>query len=270
MSNGGRAPWRRGHPAEHAYDATEMDDPADPVPVAIAWRPQRFGRGGPRSIQDPLVEPFWTGPRVLAALTARRVELVHDGRLLDLPAALRAQLATTLLADAIVAEGVLTPEALATGEGAYPEPETIRFRPRRLLLGSLGERRERLVREHGDAIRAEAAGARMLPTLFAEPTAFVATDLLWLDGEPLLDVPLLERKRLLEAVLAESELVRRTVYVRPSSGGSLLAWRSLGFTQLVYKEANSRYRPGEANEDWGIAPAPSTMARPSDVQRRGT
>lgn len=200
---------------------------------------------------------MWTGPRVLAAVTPNRAELVHDGRLLDLPAPIRAQLSSALRAHAIVAEGVLTPEALATGEGAWPEPEAVRFRPQRLLLGSLGERRERLVREQGDAARAKAADERM-----AEPVAFVATDLLWLDGEPLLEVPLLERKRLLEAALGESELVRRTVYVRPSSGGSLLAWRSLGFTRLACKEANSRYRPGEDNDAWVIAPAPTTTSRP--------
>ncbi|HET7727845.1 MAG TPA: hypothetical protein VFK54_11045 [Candidatus Limnocylindrales bacterium] len=234
----------------------------DPVRIAIAWRPQGFGRRGLRPIRDPLVEPLWTGPRVLAALTPGRAELVHDGRLLELPATLRAQLASALLADAIVAEGVVTPEALATGEGAWPEPEEVRFRPRRLLFGSLGERRERLVRERGDAVRAQAAGDQLPPTLFAQPTAFVATDLLWLDGEPLLDVPLLERKRLLEAVLAESELVRRTAYVRPSAGGSLLAWRSLGFMQLAYKGANSRYRPGEDSDAWAIAPAPTTTPRP--------
>ena len=41
-----------------------------------------------------------------------------------------------------------------------------------------------------------------------ERHAFVATDLLWLDGTPLDDIPLLERKRLLDGVLEASYLVR--------------------------------------------------------------
>ena len=50
-----------------------------------------------------------------------------------------------------------------------------------------------------------------------ERHAFVATDLLWIDGQPIDDVPLLERKRLLEAVLDESYLVRVSAFVRPSA-----------------------------------------------------
>ncbi len=50
-----------------------------------------------------------------------------------------------------------------------------------------------------------------------EDHAFVAIDLLWLDGEPLDDVPLLERKRLLDTVLAQSRLVRVTPFVRPAA-----------------------------------------------------
>jgi len=56
-------------------------------------------------------------------------------------------------------------------------------------------------------------------------------------------------------------LVRRTIFVRPSASGSLLAWRSLGFSQLAYKDANSRYRPGEENDGWAVAAAPSTAGR---------
>lgn len=239
-----------------------MSDELDPVAVAAAWRPQQFGRRGLRAILDPLVEPLWEGLRLLSAITPASAHLIHEGRRLDTPAPLVDQLVAALLADAVVVEGVLSEQALGTGEGAFPVPETGRVRPGRLLLGSLGARRERLAREHGEAIRAQAATAAALRTVFDRPTAFVATDLLWVDGQPLLDVPLLERKRLLESVLRESELVRRTAFVRPSAGGSLIAWRSLGFATLAYKESNSRYRPGEANDAWTTAAAPSTVGRP--------
>ena len=43
-----------------------------------------------------------------------------------------------------------------------------------------------------------------------QPAALVATDLLWIDGQPLLDIPLLERRRVLDSALGEGELVRRS------------------------------------------------------------
>jgi ATP-dependent DNA ligase len=85
---------------------------------------------------------------------------------------------------------------------------------------------------------------------------FVAVDLLRIDGETLLDVPLLERKRLLDGILVEGPLVRRGIHVKPPIDLWLSTWRSLGFRSLAYKQANSRYRPGEANEDWATASIP--------------
>jgi ATP-dependent DNA ligase len=84
----------------------------------------------------------------------------------------------------------------------------------------------------------------------------VAIDLLWLDGESLLDVPLLERRRLLESVVAESDLVRRGVFVRPPIDAWLGSWRALGFNGLSYKAANSRYQPGVASAEWVTVPMP--------------
>jgi ATP-dependent DNA ligase len=87
---------------------------------------------------------------------------------------------------------------------------------------------------------------------------FVAVDLLLLDGEPLLDVPLLERKRLLDAVLVEGPLVRIGIHVRPPVDPWLGTWRNVGFRMLAYKESNGRYRPGEANPGWASARIPNT------------
>ena len=92
----------------------------------------------------------------------------------------------------------------------------------------------------------------------AGPLALVATDLLWIDGDELLEVPLLERKRLLESALDESELIRISAYIRPSATGSIMGWRSLGFQTLAYKSANGRYHPGEENEGWAAVPVPGS------------
>ena len=89
-----------------------------------------------------------------------------------------------------------------------------------------------------------------------EPVNLVAVDLLWLDGEWLLDVPLLERKRLLASVLPGDPLVRAE-HVRPSARRDVdrLVARE-GFRGLAFKGANSRYRPGEVAPDWITTPMP--------------
>jgi len=79
---------------------------------------------------------------------------------------------------------------------------------------------------------------------------FSAFDLLEVDGDPLLDVPLLERKRHLEGLLTPSPNVRLTAYVTRG----LRAWREtltgLGFKRVVLKDWNSPYSPGQTASSW--------------------
>jgi ATP-dependent DNA ligase len=84
----------------------------------------------------------------------------------------------------------------------------------------------------------------------------IVTDLLWLDDQWLLDVPLLERRRVLESVIPASELVRCGPYVRPPYQTWIGSWRAQGFRGLTFKEANSRYRPGETSNAWTTADLP--------------
>lgn len=89
----------------------------------------------------------------------------------------------------------------------------------------------------------------------AEPSqdgrrAFVAIDLVELDGESLAEVPYLERRRLLASVLAEGTWVRISPSVRQPVDAWLHAWRAEGFTRYVAKHVNSRYHPGERADDW--------------------
>lgn len=108
------------------------------------------------------------------------------------------------------------------------------------------------------AVRAERAvidGVWTAQPFVAETTdedrrAFVAVDLLELEEEPLLDVPLQERRRLLESVIDERAQVRVTPAVKQPIGGWLLGWRDSGFTHYLAKHQNSRYAPGERTEDW--------------------
>jgi ATP-dependent DNA ligase len=120
----------------------------------------------------------------------------------------------------------------------------------------------------------EQAEARLEPSVRdalerGERHAFVATDLLWIDGTSLADVPLLERRRLLEGVLGESFLVRQSAYVRPSAQLTLITWGTLGFRELSYRAANSRYLAGREQPDWAISRAPDApVGTPKPVAPR--
>ena len=82
------------------------------------------------------------------------------------------------------------------------------------------------------------------------PPMLVAVDLLRIDGQELLDVPLLERRRLLEAIVAESDQLRVTPVFRAPLGPQIAVWRAQGFRAALAKHANSRYLSGERNEEW--------------------
>lgn len=79
---------------------------------------------------------------------------------------------------------------------------------------------------------------------------FAVFDLLEVDGDSLLEVPLLERRRHLEGVLTPSLNVRLTPYV----SRALRSWRDTlatqGFRRVVLKNWNSVYSPGRENNDW--------------------
>ena len=89
-----------------------------------------------------------------------------------------------------------------------------------------------------------------------DEVSFVVTDLLWLDDASLLDVPLLERRRLLESAIVESDVVRLGAYVRPPIDSWVGSWRTQGFDGLTFKAANSRYRPGGRTPTGSISGMP--------------
>lgn len=236
----------------------ELDEPA-------GWRPAQFGSGRARDIVDPIVEPLWEGQRVLVHLEEGELRIVDaDGQLLAgsrVPAAGQGFGPTAVLAaelDAIVAalgdairateaiiDGVLTVQASRSGAGILPGEVDIPTAGELAAQLVLGRRRPR-----------EERPGPSLQRLPGDRLTFVALDLLAVDGESLLGIPLLERKRLLESVLEEGPLVRRTAYVRLPIEPWLGAWRALGFRSLAYKAANSRYEPGRPNEAWATAPIP--------------
>ncbi len=79
---------------------------------------------------------------------------------------------------------------------------------------------------------------------------YQAFDLLRVDGRSLLDVPLEDRKRLLELLLRPHPHVRYADHVTADGPAFLAALRSHGLEGLVAKRRNSRYEPGRRSGAW--------------------
>ena len=225
------------------------------------WRPEAYGRKGTKSVPNPIVEPLWVGLRVLAGLdrrggdgTAGTIGIVdEDGDpILDRPA-IEAALAVAARAESVIVDGYLTKQVASDGTGLYVGPEKVSF--------NLGARMTQFFVGGRIADTAEQAEARHKldeASYFApgDKVSLVIVDVIWLDGESLLDVPLLERKRQLESIIEASDLIRLGAYVRPPIETWIGSWRAVGFRDLSFRGANSRYRPGAVGDDWATVPIP--------------
>lgn len=221
--------------------------------VLASLRPQAFGTGRPDRVSDPIVEPLWAGIRALAAVDRAGALLTDESGepIEDQPEILSA-LAAATLSNGLVLDGFLTKQAAQDGSGVYIRTDlvpTLGSSVGHFFVGSRRNRAAEAAQAREELRQAETFGPEDI-------VAYVAIDLLWLDGESLLDVPLLERRRLLDTVLAESEIVRRGTFVRPPISGWIRSWRAQGFAGLTFRAANSRYEPGVASAEWATAPMP--------------
>jgi bifunctional non-homologous end joining protein LigD len=82
------------------------------------------------------------------------------------------------------------------------------------------------------------------------PVQFLAFDLLWLDGVPLLDLPLAGRRARLVEVLVETSDVRLSQVVEGRGVEFFEQAKRLGLEGIVAKRAASPYRPGVRSPDW--------------------
>ena len=219
----------------------------DPHHVLTTLRPQAYGNGAPQKVRDPLIEPLWSGVRALTAVDDGGATLVDaDGDRVEGMTIIVDALTVAMHADGVVLDGFLTKQT-AHGASVVVWPDEMPS------VGRLvGLRHNRAVDTM--TLKEQTLAARTFES--EDAVSFVATDLLWLDDTSLLDVPLLERRRLLESVLVESDVVRVGAFVRPPIESWVTSWRAVGFAGLTYKAANSRYLPGEPNPDWVITGMP--------------
>jgi ATP-dependent DNA ligase len=223
-----------------------------PRPEPSAWLPQPFGRLPFRSVKDPLIEPRWNGVRVLARAqrdpSGATTVLLTDEIGVDCTeefATLAQAVAAALLAEDAILDGYLTVEATQQSVGVMPDgpkPPTQNDIMAQAFTGRHGGQRPE----------------RKAPHDPERPIAFVAVDLLRVDGSSLVDLPLLERKRLLEGALEVGELVRVTPFVRTPVGAQARTWFAQGFREMAYKPANGRYSPTGKPGDWATAPIRSS------------
>jgi ATP dependent DNA ligase domain len=232
------------------------------IETFLDWRPQRFGRRNVRKIANPLIEPLWDGVRCLVLVQAGSEpsirdedgeSLAEDEELVPEIAAISTSLSEIVSADSALLDGYLTAQPTRSGAGLTIDPPQIMSAAElagQFFVGGLANSSARRQYEESRAIETTARGSQ------DSPLAFAAIDLLMLDGDPILDAPLLERKRLLASVISETRLVRLTPYVRPPVDSWIISWRSAGFRALAYKDANSRYQPGEQSDDWATVRMP--------------
>ena len=157
------------------------------------WRPQRFGHGGAKT-RDAIIEPSWGGVRVLARFDGTSTTLVDDegvdcsAEFADVAEAI----STAALAGELILDGFLTVEPTQPTEGTTTGDAATPTTGQMMTQFLVGSRVARM-----------AAPERHLDP--DRPVAFVAVDLLLIDGSSLLDIPLLERKRLLDGALAPTQ-----------------------------------------------------------------
>jgi len=223
--------------------------PSEPPAQAVPrdpheWRPQEARRSKRMpEIRDPILEPFWSGIRVIAHFRAERggeeassLELIDEegDEVSHVAPDTAAALARSIMALDAVVDGILTPQATADGTGTS------------LVASAYVPATSFILPQKPEVTHEPPRGKRRR---FGE-MAFVALDLLGVDGQQLLDLPLLERKRQLESLFIQSELVRVSPFTRPPVKPWLSSWKSAGFRGVMMKAANSRYRPGGETSEW--------------------
>jgi ATP-dependent DNA ligase len=236
----------------HNISAVTAEEPAVQSRDPLDWRPlEATMKNRNPEITDPIIEPLWDGSRVLAHFkstpggpqrgTVKLIDTVGDDVTDEYPEVVEALTKGVYSVDAVI-DGVLTYQALAGGQGVSVVPGA-NISNMGMLMGRPAE----VTMERPHDPQAEEAAE-----VTSADFAFVALDLLSVDGQTLFDLPLLERKRQLDSLIGVSEYARVSPFARPPVAQWLNSWKSAGFRGVVLKAANSRYRPADVASKWAI------------------
>lgn len=174
---------------------------------------------------DYFFEPWWPGARTFAFVEGGRLRLQteHLGNPLGIFPEL-AVIATQLQADGVVLDGTL------------------------LVLDAEG-------RPDSDLLRRRLAESGGLGT-----GAFVASDLLWVDGAPVVDQPFERRRQRLGSVLHDGDLCVASRGLRSEGVTLASAVASMGIEAVSARCLSGTWRPGNAGDDWLRLPVNETPA----------
>ncbi len=227
---------------------SSTEDATRPRQFVATLRPQIYGKGSPNKVADPIIEPLWVGVRALAGVDGDGAILIDEaGVSIDGFDEIVESLVEVAMATGLIVDGFLTKQASqpASAVGAWSEETPT-------MTSIVGLRRNRAV----DTLKLREAALEARSFTIDDEISYVATDLLWVDDTSLLDVPLLERRRILESVLGQSDVIRIGAFIRPPIMSWVGSWKAQGFDGLTYKAANSRYHPGQARDEWAISGMP--------------
>ncbi len=176
-------------------------------------------------------EPWWPGARAFAFVEGGRLRLQTD-HLVDPLATFPelAVIAAQLAADGVVLDGTL------------------------LVLDDEG-------RPDADLLRRRLAD----PAAAGGEAAFVASDLVWVDGLALTERPFYERRARLISVLRDGRLCVASRGLRGEGVTLAAAVATMGLSEISARAWNGRYRAGPAGVDWlrlPVVQTPATQTRP--------
>lgn len=179
----------------------------------LAPQKARFVREKPE-LPGHILEPEWTGTRALVRVGHSEPHFVGYVGAVDAPRELYDAISSEAMCETAIIDGVLVTD--------FEEEHDLEIDP------------------EGNAFTRQTTPR----------TVFAAFDLIEVDGQSFLGVPLLERKRHLEGLLRPSRNVRLTAY----RARDLRSWRETlleqGFRRVVLKDQNSVYSPGATNDSW--------------------
>ena len=175
----------------------------------------------PFDSEDFLYEPKWDGTRTICFLKEGKLRF-QNRRLTDTT---QRYPELELWRDLDAKEAILDGEIVVLNKGK-PDFRSLQ------------------TREHvGEGLRIELLSRAM-------PVTFMAFDLLYLDGKPLVDLQLLERKAELQRIVRESPRILLSRHIETHGKRYFEEARRLGLEGIMAKREQSTYQMGKRSSDW--------------------